>query len=119
MLYKYEAMDKTGQEIRDEIEAPSQESAQAMIRQLGYFVTKITVATKIQPQPNRVPNHWTDTLTIWLCFGSLLVCLAIMLWTIWCSPYFLWGLGAFIIGAIIYTVVLVPRFHTMTPGIWL
>ena len=35
-------MDATGAEIRDVIEAPTEEEAQATIRQMGYFVTKIT-----------------------------------------------------------------------------
>ncbi len=41
--YQFEAMDATGQEIKDVIEAPSEAEAQATIRQLGYFVTKIAV----------------------------------------------------------------------------
>lgn len=41
--YQFEAMDSTGQEIRDQIEATSQEEAQATIRQMGYFITKISV----------------------------------------------------------------------------
>jgi type IV pilus assembly protein PilC len=41
--YQFEAMDATGQEIKDVIEAPSQDEAQATIRQMGYFVTKIAV----------------------------------------------------------------------------
>jgi len=41
--YQFEAMDATGQEIKDVIEAPNQDEAQATIRQMGYFVTKITV----------------------------------------------------------------------------
>ena len=41
--YQFEAMDSTGQEIKDIIEAASQEEAQATIRQMGYFVTKIAV----------------------------------------------------------------------------
>src|SRR5262245_40916075 len=41
--YQFEAMDSTGQEIKDVIEAPSEAEAQATIRQMGYFVTKITV----------------------------------------------------------------------------
>lgn len=41
--YQFEAMDATGQEIKDVIEAPSEEEAQATIRQMGYFVTKINV----------------------------------------------------------------------------
>jgi len=41
--FQYEAMDATGQEIKDVIEASSEEEAQATIRQMGYFVTKISV----------------------------------------------------------------------------
>ncbi len=41
--YQFEAMDATGQEIKDVIEAPSEEEAQSTIRQMGYFVTKISV----------------------------------------------------------------------------
>ena len=41
--YQFEAMDSTGQEIKDVIDAASQEEAQATIRQMGYFVTKISV----------------------------------------------------------------------------
>jgi type IV pilus assembly protein PilC len=41
--YQFEAMDATGQEIKDVIEAPSQDEAQATIRQMGYFVTKINI----------------------------------------------------------------------------
>jgi type IV pilus assembly protein PilC len=41
--YQFEAMDATGQEIKDVIDAPNEEEAQATIRQMGYFVTKITV----------------------------------------------------------------------------
>lgn len=40
--YQFEAMDNTGQEIKDVIEAPTEEEAQATIRQMGYFVTKIS-----------------------------------------------------------------------------
>ena len=41
-IYQFEAMDATGMEIRDTIEAPNEAEAQATIRQMGYFVTKIT-----------------------------------------------------------------------------
>jgi len=41
--YHFEAMDSTGTEIKDVIEAASQEEAQQTIRQRGYFVTKIAV----------------------------------------------------------------------------
>ncbi len=41
--FQFEAMDSTGAEIKDVIEAATEEDAQATIRQMGYFVTKITV----------------------------------------------------------------------------
>jgi type IV pilus assembly protein PilC len=40
--YKFEALDTTGAEIKDSINALSEEEAQQKIRQMGYFVTKIT-----------------------------------------------------------------------------
>ncbi|MEN6458552.1 MAG: type II secretion system F family protein [Thermoguttaceae bacterium] len=42
-MFQFEAMDKNGQEIKDVIEATSQDEAQATIKQMGYFVTKISV----------------------------------------------------------------------------
>ena len=41
--FQFEAMDPQGQEIRDVIEAQTQDEAQATIRSMGYFVTKIAV----------------------------------------------------------------------------
>jgi type IV pilus assembly protein PilC len=41
--YYYEAMDATGQEHKDVLEAPNQDEAQATIKQMGYFVTKLSV----------------------------------------------------------------------------
>ena len=41
--FQFEAMDATGQEIKDIIEAANEEEAQTTIRQMGYFVTKIQV----------------------------------------------------------------------------
>src|SRR5690348_4943182 len=40
--YKYEAMDTSGQEVKDTVEAATEEEAQQRIKQMGYFVTKIT-----------------------------------------------------------------------------
>lgn len=40
--YKFEAMDTTGGEVKDIVDAVSEEEAQQKIRQMGYFVTKIT-----------------------------------------------------------------------------
>lgn len=41
MLFQFEAVDAMGREIKDVIEAPNEEEAQAKIRQMGYFVTMI------------------------------------------------------------------------------
>ncbi len=40
--YQYEAMDTTGGEVKDTIDAGSEEEAQQKIRSLGYFVTRLT-----------------------------------------------------------------------------
>lgn len=41
--FQFEAMDATGQEIRDEIDAENEDDAQTQIRDMGYFVTKINI----------------------------------------------------------------------------
>lgn len=41
--YQFEAMDPQGQEIKDVIDAATQDEAQATIRSMGYFVTKIAI----------------------------------------------------------------------------
>jgi len=40
--YQYEAMDTTGGEVKDTIDAVSEEEAQQKIRSMGYFVTRLT-----------------------------------------------------------------------------
>src|SRR5712691_9484306 len=40
--FKFEAMDTTGGEVKDSVDALSEEEAQQKIKQMGYFVTKIT-----------------------------------------------------------------------------
>ena len=40
--FQYEAMDHTGKEVKDQIEASTQEEAQQLVRQKGFFVTKIS-----------------------------------------------------------------------------
>jgi type IV pilus assembly protein PilC len=40
--YKFEALDTTGAEVKDAINAMNEEEAQQKIKQMGYFVTKIT-----------------------------------------------------------------------------
>jgi len=45
--YKYQAMDSTGKEVKDQVEAASEEEAQQKIKNMGYFVTQLTeVASK-------------------------------------------------------------------------
>lgn len=41
--YQFEAMDSSGKEIKDVIDALNEEEAQATIKQMGYFVTKLAV----------------------------------------------------------------------------
>lgn len=40
-VFQYEAMDQTGLEVKDTVEAPNEQEAQAKIREKGFFVTKI------------------------------------------------------------------------------
>jgi len=42
-IFQYEAMDKTGKEIRDVVEADDQDKAQETIKKQGYFITKIAL----------------------------------------------------------------------------
>jgi type IV pilus assembly protein PilC len=50
--FQYEAMDHTGKEVKDTIDAATQEEAQQLIRQKGFFVTKIAErAAKKQKGP--------------------------------------------------------------------
>ena len=50
--FQFEAMDPQGQEIRDVIEAATQDDAQATIRSMGYFVTKISVQKTTKKNQN-------------------------------------------------------------------
>ena len=49
--FQFEAMDSTGQEIKDVIEAPTEAEAQATIRQMGYFVTRIRSKKNARKRP--------------------------------------------------------------------
>ena len=44
--FQFEAMDQTGKEVKDTIDAATQEEAQQLIRQKGFFVTKIAERAK-------------------------------------------------------------------------
>src|SRR3954469_11215193 len=48
--YSYEAMDHTGREVKDTINASTQEEAQQLIRQKGFFVTKISERAEKKPK---------------------------------------------------------------------
>ena len=41
--YQFEALDPTGQVIKDVVDAPTEDDAHTTIRQMGYFVTKLSV----------------------------------------------------------------------------
>jgi type IV pilus assembly protein PilC len=41
-VFKYEALNAQGQEVKDEVEAPNKEEAVSKVRGLGYFPTKVT-----------------------------------------------------------------------------
>lgn len=45
-VYQYVAMDNTGREVKDTIEATTEQEAQTMIRDRGFFVTNIAEKTK-------------------------------------------------------------------------
>jgi len=40
-VFKYEALNAAGQEVKDEVEAPTKEEAVSKVRALGYFPTKV------------------------------------------------------------------------------
>jgi len=42
--YKYEALDTSGAEVKDSVEATNEEEAQQKVKAMGYFVTKLTAA---------------------------------------------------------------------------
>jgi type IV pilus assembly protein PilC len=41
-VFSYQALNSSGQEVKDEVEAPTKEEAVAKVRSLGYFPTKVT-----------------------------------------------------------------------------
>ena len=40
-VFSYQALNSSGQEVKDEVEAPTKEEAVAKVRSLGYFPTKV------------------------------------------------------------------------------
>jgi len=70
--YQFEAMDATGQEIKDVIDAPSEEEAQATIRQMGYFVTKISVKKARKAATDKKKDKGGKTFAIGSVNGKVL-----------------------------------------------
>ncbi|MFL5329643.1 MAG: type II secretion system F family protein [Gemmataceae bacterium] len=64
--YKFEAMDTSGSEVKDSIDALSEEEAQQKIRQMGYFVTKLTAVAQAAKKGKKKTGkkRKTTTLTI-------------------------------------------------------
>ncbi len=76
--YQYEAMDTTGGEVKDTIDAGSEEEAQQKIRSMGYFVTRLTEIAgkkKKDKKKGQAPERRkkTKVLTLGGCNGKQLV----------------------------------------------
>jgi len=76
-LYNFEAMDATGQEIKDVIEALNEEVAQTTIRQMGYFVTMIREKKKppltgMIKEGEQEPPYWTFRIPKVSSYSSLM-----------------------------------------------
>lgn len=57
-VFQYEAMDnQTGLEIKDQIEADSQDQAQQIIREKGFFVTRITEKVQRKSDQKKTPDR--------------------------------------------------------------
>jgi type IV pilus assembly protein PilC len=54
--FQYEAMDSAGTEIKNTIDAATAEEAQAKIRQMGYFLTKISEKGKKRKTPGQAKS---------------------------------------------------------------
>tara|TARA_R110002111_G_scaffold262702_1_gene340348 strand:- start:55647 stop:56906 length:1260 start_codon:yes stop_codon:yes gene_type:complete len=55
-VYQYEAMDNTGLEVKDTIEATSEAEAQTLIKEKGFFVTKIAEKGRGKKQKKGAPG---------------------------------------------------------------
>ena len=65
--FQFEAMDKTGQEIREVVEAETQEEPSRTIKQRGLFLTKIAQKKARKGQTEKVsgrrkarPSRWAE-----------------------------------------------------------
>ncbi|MEZ6132069.1 MAG: type II secretion system F family protein [Planctomycetaceae bacterium] len=74
-VFQYEAMDATGLEVKDTIEAPSENEAQTMIREKGFYVTKIREKErkkKAKPTAEQKKNAKKKTFTMGKVKGKVL-----------------------------------------------
>jgi type IV pilus assembly protein PilC len=55
--YKFEAMDTAGGEVKDQIDATNEEEAQQKIKQMGYFVTKLTAMSSGKQKGKKKKTH--------------------------------------------------------------
>src|SRR5437762_1410431 len=64
--FKFEAMDTSGSEVKDSIDAISEEEAQQKIRHMGYFVTKLTAVAQAKKGKGKArgKKRKSTTLTI-------------------------------------------------------
>ncbi|MGL4422488.1 MAG: type II secretion system F family protein [Gemmataceae bacterium] len=51
--YKFEALNTSGQEVKDSVEATNEEEASQKIKAMGYFVTKLTAAAGSKAQKDK------------------------------------------------------------------
>ena len=57
--YKYQAMDSTGKEVKDQVDAASEEEAQQKIKNMGYFVTQL--AERVGPEGRWIHRGLTSS----------------------------------------------------------
>ena len=64
--FKFEALDTSGEEVKDQIDAANEEEAQQKIKQMGYFVTKLTAtgAPKAKGKKKKKTGKSRKTFTI-------------------------------------------------------
>ena len=60
--FQFEAMDATGQEIRDVIEAATQEEAEQTIRQMGYYITRIAPQKEKKEKAQKTKSRKTFSI---------------------------------------------------------
>lgn len=71
--FTFKAMDAQGQEIEDVIEAQTQDEAQATIRQMGYFVTKISAQKSEKTGSAATANQRRKTFAVTGAGGKTIV----------------------------------------------